>query len=489
MAVHSSTMKLRLFIDGAARGNPGPAAIGIVVQDGRGRKVAEVSEFLGHATNNVAEYRALLRALREAQSRGADELEIRTDSDLLVKQINGQYRVKSPHLIPLHDEALQALGMFRRWSITHVPRRANAAADTLANKAIDAAVQSSSKRASGRASSGRPSSSRASSNRVSSNPGPAGSRLATLALSNHGRIGTVDRPALAGREDLEIELQSLADSLDGIIGIGVKPTWDGRTIFIEPDRRFPMASVFKIPVLVELVLQAEEERLRLDETVKVTEALKSPGSGVLKELTSEPTLSLTDLAMLMIIISDNTATDILVDRVGASAINRRLASMGLGITQVVMTCRQLLFEIAGRPSGPFTPEARLEVERILKTRERVFTGRAYADTDNNVTTPREMIALLEMLVTDGRLPAGAREQALHFMRRQQIRDRLPFHLPPGTEMAHKTGSIAGVRNDAGILFLPRGPVLVCAFTRDLREDQAGTAAIAEVGRLVYEAYQ
>ncbi len=470
-------MKLRLFIDGAARGNPGPAAIGIVVQDSRGRKLAGLGEYLGEATNNVAEYRALIRALREARSRRADELEIRTDSDLLVRQINGEYRVRSPHLMPLHQEAVRALETFPRWSIGHIPRRANAAADTLANKAIDTAISST--RTSHRGSSDGAPTARRSSGSVVANP----------VASRRGRVGTVDRAVVAGRDALQAELQRLADNLDGILGIGVKSTWDRETIFVEPDRPFPMASVFKIPVLVELVLQAEEGRLRLDETVEVTEALKSPGSGVLKELTSEPTLSLTDLAMMMIIISDNSATDVLVERVGTAAINRRLASLGLEVTRVVMTCRQLLFEMAGRPSGPFTPEARLEVEQMLKTRERVFTGRAYADTDNNVTTPREMIALLESLVTDGRLPLRAREQALHFMRRQQIRDRLPFRLPPGTEMAHKTGSIAGVRNDAGILFLPHGPVLVCAFTRDLKEDQAGTAAIAEVGRLVYEAYQ
>ncbi len=470
-------MKLRLFVDGAARGNPGPAAIGIVVQDGRGRKVAEVSEYLGKATNNVAEYRALIRALREARARRADEIDIRTDSDLLVRQIKGEYRVKSPHLIPLHEEAVGELEAFRRWSIAHIPRGANAAADALANKAIDAAT-SPSRASLGRSSDGAPSSRHSS-----------GSAKANPVASRRGRAGTIDRAVIAGRDALEAGLQRLAENLDGTLGIGVKPTWDSETIFVDPDRPFPMASVFKIPVLIELVLQAEEGRLKLDETVKITEGLKSPGSGVLKELTSEPSLSLTDLAMLMIIISDNSATDVLVERVGTAAINRRLASFGLDVTRVVMTCRQLLFDMAGRPSGPFTPEARLEVEKILKTRERVFTGRAYADTDNNVTTPREMIALLETLVTDGRLPAGAREQALHFMRRQQIRDRLPFHLPPATEMAHKTGSIGGVRNDAGILFLPRGAVLVCAFTRDLKEDQAGTATLAEVGRLVYEAYQ
>lgn len=288
--------------------------------------------------------------------------------------------------------------------------------------------------------------------------------------------------------NLRADLDRVAAGVPGVIGIGVKTTWNGQTIFINPDRAFPTASVFKVPVLVELLSQAEEGRLRLDERVTVTDALKSPGSGVLKEMVSQPALSLADLAMLMIIISDNTATDILVERVGTDAINRRLASWGFQVTRVMMTCRHLLFDVAGRSSGPFTPEMRVEVERILRTRERTFAGRAYADTDNNVTTPNEMVALLEMVVTDGRLSPKVRAQALDFMRRQQIKDRLPFHLPPGTEMAHKTGSIAGVRNDAGILFVPRGPVLLCAFTRDLKEDLAGTHAIAEIGRLVHAAF-
>lgn len=411
------------------------------MHDGRGRVVAEIAEFLGETTNNVAEYRALLRGLQDAKARGASELELYADSDLLVKQLQGSYRVKSANLIPLHAEALQALSEFRQWRIAHIPRTKNTAADALANRAIDDRRRTAS---------------------------GAGAR----------------RP----RGDLRASLSRLARDLDGTIGIGVKPVWDGAEVFIEPDRPFPTASVFKVPVLLELLMQAEEGRLRLDEAVIVTEDWKSPGSGVLKELTSSPTLSLTDLAMLMIIISDNTATDILVDRVGTSAINRRLASWGFKVTRVAMDCRHLLFDLAGKPAGPYTPQMRLEIEQILKSLDRSFAGRAYADTDNNLTTPREMIGLLGMLVTEGRLPAKVREQALNFLRRQQVRDRLPFHLPQGVEIAHKTGSIGGVRNDAGILFVPRGPVLVCAFTRDLKTDMAGTAAIAEMGRLVHAAY-
>lgn len=411
------------------------------MQDDRGRVVAEVAETLGKATSNVAEYEALLRALEEARARGADEVEILADSDLLVRQIAGTFKVRSPNLAPLHRAALEALAGFRSWRVAHVPRGRNAAADALANRALDG----------------------------------------LLVQGSHPRTSD------AGT-GLRSELARVSGRLDGVLGVGIKTVWDGQEIFLEPDRAFPTASVFKIPVLFELLLQAEEGRIRLDDTVTVIEEMKSPGSGVLKELTSSPVLSVADLAMLMIIISDNTATDILVDLIGKEAINRRLASWGFSVTRVPMNCRELLFELAGRPNGPFTPEVRLEVEQILKARERSFTGRAYADRDNNLTTPREMVGLLEMLVRDGPLSTGVRERALHFMSRQQVRDRLPLHLPPVVELAHKTGSIAGVRNDAGILFVPRGPVLVCAFTRDLADDQAGSAAVAEVGRLVHAAF-
>ena len=434
--------KLRLHIDGASRGNPGPAALGVVVYDDAGRVLAEISERIGVATNNVAEYHALLRALDDAQQRRANEVEIFADSDLLVRQITGAYRVKSPSLTPLHAQALRALSAFARWKISHVPRGRNAAADALANRALDAETSTA-------------------------NPSK------DVARDMRGLRKSLDR---------------VAAGLNGTIGIGVKTMWDGAETYLEPDRIFPTASVFKIPVLIELLMQAYEGRVDLDERVAVTEALTSPGSGVLKELTSAPTLSLSDLAMLMIIISDNSATDVLVSRVTADAVNARLAAWGFKVTRAPLDCRHLLFDLAGKPRGPFTPKGRLEVEQILKARGRAFTGRAYSDVDNNVTTPREMVRLLGMLVTDDPVPASVREQSLHYMRKQQVRDRLPLHLPAGTDLAHKTGSLGGVRNDVGILFGTRGPVLVCAFTRDLHTDLEGSAAIAEVGRLVYGAF-
>jgi len=132
-------VKLVIHVDGGARGNPGPAAIGVVVADSDGRLVEEVAETIGETTNNVAEYRALLRGLERARALGADEVELVGDSELVAKQVTGQYKVKHTGLRPLHAEALQALAAFPRWSVRTVPRAQNAMADALVNAALDAA--------------------------------------------------------------------------------------------------------------------------------------------------------------------------------------------------------------------------------------------------------------------------------------------------------------------------------------------------------------
>lgn len=132
-------MKVVLHVDGGARGNPGPAAIGVVVSDADGRLVEEVAEAIGEATNNVAEYRALLRGLERARALGADEVEVVGDSELVAKQVSGQYKVKHAGLRPLHAEALRALAGFTRWQVRTVPRAQNADADALVNAALDAA--------------------------------------------------------------------------------------------------------------------------------------------------------------------------------------------------------------------------------------------------------------------------------------------------------------------------------------------------------------
>ena len=132
---------IRIHIDGAARGNPGPAGVGILISGPDGQVVEQIYRSIGEATNNVAEYRALLLALERAGALGCAEIEVYSDSELLVRQLQGRYQVKHPVLQALHARARDRIAGFRRFNITHVPREQNVEADALANRGIDRAAR------------------------------------------------------------------------------------------------------------------------------------------------------------------------------------------------------------------------------------------------------------------------------------------------------------------------------------------------------------
>jgi len=133
--------RLVVHVDGGARGNPGPAAIAAVLSDPDGGVVEERAETIGIATNNVAEYRALLLGIERARALGAHEVDIVGDSELIARQVRGEYRVKDPGLRELHARVAEALEELDRWSIRNVPRAENAHADRLVNEALDAKTQ------------------------------------------------------------------------------------------------------------------------------------------------------------------------------------------------------------------------------------------------------------------------------------------------------------------------------------------------------------
>jgi ribonuclease HI len=130
-------MKLTIFADGGSRGNPGPAASGAVVTDENGAVLREVGTYLGIATNNVAEWTGLITGLEAALELGATEIAVRLDSELVIKQLSGVYRVKHPSMIPLHAKAKALLRKFSHVDLAHIPRRRNAAADAVVNAVLD----------------------------------------------------------------------------------------------------------------------------------------------------------------------------------------------------------------------------------------------------------------------------------------------------------------------------------------------------------------
>jgi len=131
-------MKATLFADGGSRGNPGPSAYGAVVVDEDGTVVREISAYLGTSTNNVAEWSGLIAGLEAALEMGVDDIDVRLDSELVVRQLSGAYRVKQSHLLPLHAKAKTLLRRFARSDVAHVRREQNKEADALVNQVLDA---------------------------------------------------------------------------------------------------------------------------------------------------------------------------------------------------------------------------------------------------------------------------------------------------------------------------------------------------------------
>lgn len=128
--------RLTIYTDGSATPNPGPAGIGIAILDESDAVIFEASHSIGRATNNQAEYRAVIKGLEQAARLGADHVELRSDSELLVRQVKGEYRVRNPGLKPLHGQALRLMGAFQSCNIVHIPREQNRAADALSRKAL-----------------------------------------------------------------------------------------------------------------------------------------------------------------------------------------------------------------------------------------------------------------------------------------------------------------------------------------------------------------
>ena len=133
--------KFTIYTDGGARGNPGPAGIGAVIKNESGEVVAEISEYIGEATNNQAEYKAVIAAIEKARNLGAEEVEFFLDSELVVKQLNREYRVKNEDLAPLFVRVYNASLGFKKITFKHVPREKNKEADRLVNEAIDEATK------------------------------------------------------------------------------------------------------------------------------------------------------------------------------------------------------------------------------------------------------------------------------------------------------------------------------------------------------------
>lgn len=275
----------------------------------------------------------------------------------------------------------------------------------------------------------------------------------------------------------------------GEFGVAVTHLESGMTVGHQADQLFQMASVFKIPIIVTLMRDVEAGKIRLDQRIPLRYEERVPGSGVLQELDSGAELTVKDLAMLMTIVSDNYATDMVINLVGLGNIEKHMRELGLESIYLPQTCWQLLNRCVGMEDPSPSPAGFAEYERREETGDyQLLFDVGAPTTENNVATPADLNRLLSMVAKKEILSAASCDLILDILRRQQYNSRLPLLLPPGTRVAHKTGTVNGVVNDAGIIYLPegKGQIAISVLSRKVEEKQEAERTIAKVARAVYD---
>ncbi|MEA2661854.1 MAG: beta-lactamase class [Chloroflexota bacterium] len=281
------------------------------------------------------------------------------------------------------------------------------------------------------------------------------------------------------------EIERLADATGGIVGVAATQLATGRHIGYREDELFPTASVIKLPLLVTLHEDAIAGRIDLSERVVYRGETKVAGSGVLQYLDDGLAPTLRDLSVLMMSVSDNTATDLLFDRVGKHRIDETMDRLGLPSIRAPFDMREMLMELVDMDHS--MPGGYDE----LRTRLRLSAGsggRSMIPDQADRATPADMCRLLERIESRTILDPGACTAIIELMKRIQSGTRIPGLLPKGTVVAHKTGSYRRLRNDVGIVYAPNGPYVIALFARELARDNVDDdGALARISLAVYEA--
>src|SRR5579859_601805 len=276
-----------------------------------------------------------------------------------------------------------------------------------------------------------------------------------LAVSASGQC-CPEKPAAEKRQalwqKLQEELRGLDQHLDGVMGLAVKDLTSGETFFIHGDEIMPQASSIKIAVLANLYLQAQQGKLKLSDEYVVRKEDLVDGSDIMLGLTPGVTrLTLRDLATMMVAVSDNSATNVLIGRVGMENVNAMLESLGLHATRL---------------------------------RRQMMDLKAAAEGRENVSTPREMMALLETIYRGKLLNQEMTADFIKMLSTHKDSSMLQG-LPDDAVAANKPGELEAVRNDSGIVLVKNRPYILCVMTAYLRDEKDGSAAIRRIAALTY----
>jgi beta-lactamase class A len=292
------------------------------------------------------------------------------------------------------------------------------------------------------------------------------------------------------------EIARAADSAGGTVGMSAVHLESSRRVGFQSRERFPMASTYKIPIAVQILSKVDREEISLDQMVELQPRDLHPGSGMLTDLMKAPgvALSVRNLLELMLRISDNTATDLLLRVAGGpEAVTARLRSIGIEDMDVSRPTVNLIADRWGvllPPESEWTPELFQRLEEAATPESRKAAAQKFESDPRDTSTPEAMVTLLERVYRDSVLKKESRALLLDIMERCQTgKSRLKGILPPRSVVAHKTGTLSGVANDAGVISLPDGGgrLAIAVFIKASEKNAAERdRAIAQIARAVYD---
>jgi beta-lactamase class A len=300
-----------------------------------------------------------------------------------------------------------------------------------------------------------------------------------------------------GIDRLQKQIEGVIRNIEGEVGVAVKHMETEEEMFINGDTYFPMASVFKVPVFVEVMAQILEGRFTLEEEIDIQKTDQHLGSGYLSDLDAPGiSLSIRNLINLMMMISDNSATDILLTKVGTMNVNNRLRSFGLEKITVDRSCQHLIMEAIGMDYENYKD---LPLDEVIKglRRERRENPEAFEQATTQFSqvikdqsSPKAMNRLLELIFKREILDEESCDFIISVMLKCQTGERrLRGDLPQNIQIAHKTGTIGGTVNNVGIIYLPDnlGHVAITVFTKDTEDETSDVEdVIAQISRFVYD---
>lgn len=254
---------------------------------------------------------------------------------------------------------------------------------------------------------------------------------------------------------LEHRIREFIKTQKGNAAVVVKNLKTKEEIKINEDLVFPSASTIKLAIMSELLNRVNKGSIELKNSIEVAEAMKTGGDGILKELNYGHRFSLEEIMTMMIIVSDNMATNILIDLLGMSEINATIKNLGLKDT---------------------------------KLQRKMMDSQARKEGRENLITANDLAHILELIYYGQNINKKYSDMMLNILKRQQVRGRLDLYLPEEVVIAHKTGDLDNLEHDAGIVYLKDSEYIICVLTNETATNKDGREIIGKISRIVYEEY-